>query len=254
MQLPCWLSGRLDGGTSADDARSQRWERRVGYGLLVALVLSAGAVSFRSLVREQGTVPSSRGFMESATLVILITGLCVASTQLALVLEQMRDRETKDRQDGALWYSLSDPKEVLKSLQELDKRFDRDKYADEPVAYADFAGDPEIVGHLENLFAHWERLALTVYAETTDRRMAFESFGSLVVEYCDRFSQFLDPASAGQKPKNPRAYAYVKELHEDWKRQLGDAGEVMAPGDAPYYVREYRRSHPVRPGSSPRHG
>jgi hypothetical protein len=63
------------------------------------------------------------------------------------------------------------------------------------------------------LLAHWENLALSIYAGVSEEDVAREMTAGLMISYVHVFGNFI----AQRKTENPKAYEYLLKLTEEWK-------------------------------------
>jgi hypothetical protein len=96
----------------------------------------------------------------------------------------------------------------------------------------EFGKNAGLQGDLDVWLGHWESVALTVYAGTTDEDMAYEFVGGLVARTGARFREYIDDLQANYGRK---AYCYLHALAGRWRARRE---EELRTGAAPFFLRD----------------
>jgi hypothetical protein len=94
-----------------------------------------------------------------------------------------------------------------------------------------FDKNPGLEDEVSIWLGHWESVALTVYAGTSDEDMTFEFVGGMLVRYGERFRAYIQDLQARHGRK---AYCYLDALARRWRVRRD---EEMKRGSIPYFLR-----------------
>jgi len=156
---------------------------------------------------------------------VLVLATWVAYRQLKLLRRQMQEEHLKARRDRALEYSIARSPHLRDVRTAVDTAFDPERWRNKTIPQKEITAvldkHPGLETQLISLLAHWENLALTVYSGVTDEDMAREMVAGTLVEYVDRFREFIHYRQAKE---NKRLYEYLVRLAGRWRRQLDRQG------------------------------
>ena len=95
----------------------------------------------------------------------------------------------------------------------------------------EFAKDPGLEDAVDIWLGHFETVALTVYAGTSDEDMTYEFIGGMLVRYGERFREYIKDMQAKYSHKS---FCYLDALARRWRIRRD---EEMAKKSTPYFLR-----------------
>lgn len=126
-----------------------------------------------------------------------------------------------ERRGQALSFSLVNSPYLLETRGHLEKAFPSRRWSGRTIPLADVrqALDSDRLAYMKlvALLAHWENLALTVFAGLSEEDMALEMVGGTLVDHVTRLAEFIEDR---RRTENPRLYAYLLPLAARWREWL----------------------------------
>ncbi len=150
---------------------------------------------------------------------VLLTGVIIAIIQLYFIHKQIKDEYFWGTREKALSYSLIKSPQLRDARIHLDDVFDHSlAYRKEPLSLEEIEAacqkDNAVYTQISALLAHWENMALSIYAGVSAENVAREMTAGLMMSYVNVFNNFIVQQ---RREENPKAYEYLLKLTEEWK-------------------------------------
>jgi hypothetical protein len=180
------------------------------------------------LVRERAAVLTTDQWFHLAEVLVLLWAGLVASRQLRLLRRESADAHRQasrqrllERRGMALSFSLVNNPHLLETRGHVEKVFPSRRWSGRTIPLAELrqALDSDRLEYMKvvALLAHWENLALTVFAGLSEEDMAVEMVGGTLVDHVTRLDEFIEDR---RRTENPRLYAYLLPLAARWRERL----------------------------------
>jgi hypothetical protein len=181
-----------------------------------------------SFLTMLGTIISALALL--AAIVVGWQQLSELRNQLAQGQQQLEEARRREYRDNALKYSFTKNPDIRQARDHLLAAFPAAKWKDKPIPIEELdrvkskkVGDEGYFNELEldAFLNHWENMAKTIYAQTTDEDFAFEMLATTVVLYVKEFRPYIEQE---QQKYGPRVYCYLVQLADRWEERLKKQG------------------------------
>jgi hypothetical protein len=181
-----------------------------------------------NLVLQRSAALTADQWLHLAEILVLLWAGLVAWRQLRSMQRQIRAAHEQtsrqrllERRSQALSFSLVNSPYLLETRGHLEKAFPSPRWSGRTIPLAEIRqaldGDRLEYMKLVALLAHWENLALTVFAGPSEEDMALEMVGSTLVDHVIRMAEFIKER---RRTENPRLHAYLLPLAARWWERL----------------------------------
>ena len=178
-------------------------------------------------------------------LLVLLSGLVIAIIQLYFIHKQIKNEYFWGTREKALSYSLIQSSQLRDARIHLDEVFGHNLiHRKEPLSIEEIEAacrkSNAVYTQISALLAHWENMALSIYAGVSAENVAKEMTAGLMMSYVYVFSNFIEHRRA----ENPKAYEYLLILAKEWKdkpRNPIDKRVDLSVSKNIWHIRAYER-------------
>lgn len=155
-----------------------------------------------------------------ATFVVLLIGALSGVWQVSRVAQQARSEYMWKRRENALSYSLTRSEIHFNARLELERVFGDKLSSNTPLTLEEIDEKEKedngvsVLTNIRVLLAHWENMALAIYAHIADEDVAFEMVAGTVVKTVATYREYIDR----ERRKNPKSFQYLVMLNDRWSK------------------------------------
>ncbi|MBE9563531.1 MAG: DUF4760 domain-containing protein [Proteobacteria bacterium] len=178
-------------------------------------------------------------------MLILLSGVVIAIVQLYSIHKQIKNEYFWGAREKALSYSLIKSPQLRDARIHIDVVFGHNiSSRKEPLSLEEIEvackTDNTVYTQISALLAHWENMALSIYAGVSAEDVAREMTAGMMISYVNVFINFINH----RREENPKAYDYLLKLTNEWKniqRHPIDIRVALSSSEHIWHKKAYER-------------